>query len=213
MLTWEEWLAALKKHVDSHKILISWIKNGADTSKTLATVGKDIKDWIDRNPAPPNPRVKPKPPSGSAGAVRKAGTGAVDITKLQHNYQNFNQAGHAADNVRVVRRIRRGEQGATSLGMLVALGGAPVIAIGAVVVKYVIEEVLWDVGEQVAGGLYTAAMQALTPGTQQEAEAQYNAYVWNIKGHWSRFGPNVIPILSKEEWLWREFGVRWDVLQ
>lgn len=206
-VTWDEWFNALKAFIADKKVAAQWARRSGDVVHSLESIARDIKDWQLKNPPPPHPR---RPPPPKPPRLPGAGAAAVDIAKLQHDQRVYNQVGHAGNMIRIGRKT---EQGGSFLLALAALGGGSLVFIGACVVKFAVENLLWDMGERAVGKAWTAIQEAVIPATMQQAESQYQAYLWNIQATRARFGPNILHVIPRDEWLWQEYQVRWDALR
>lgn len=220
---WRERLAKKWEEVKRNKKLSIEHLGGKDNAQeALERINKDMQEWLEKNPKPETARPKP------FKAKPMQGAGSMD--DFLNQYQTFDRLRAPTDRLndvnqvaRNVRRARRGQQGISTLG-LAAAGGW--VGLGLAALKIVAEEVVFYYAEKGMSYAYENHIRyALMPTTVAQAEAEYKKYVINerlggaVRGMvgGGRHGLNPLnremPVLSRDEWLMRTYGLHWEALK
>lgn len=203
---WESWYAKAAEFIRNEKsYLEGWITRANKEAGEQALkdfkkeLGERFLKWVEKNPPPPSP-PKPKPPKPAVKKVQKTVDITQDIREKQWIMRNF-------------RKGRRGGQGIATLGVLIVGGTVSATAIGTAVLCYLLEEAAMTVAEDAVTRVF------IDPTTKAEATNRYMAYV-RIKTNAQQgdFPTTMVPglftpILSKEDWLWRTYQLRWADLR
>ena len=208
----KQWKASLMKELEALKKQESWIVKMRDYSGPhFEGVGKTLKEWVKKNPPPVHSGVKPilparpLPPPGPG--PKATGDITHDIRRLQRDWHGW--GGHVKD----MRNLHRGEEGTTTLATLLVMGATPpLLKIGAVAVKLIIEEAGYRVGEHVLDKAMKAIDEARTPATRKQFDALYRNYVdWKVCSV-ANYG--ITPeVQSAEDYCWNEYGIDISVLK
>ena len=188
----------------------------------------ETEQFLLKHPRPvsipaPKPHVPKPPPAKPIPGVH--GTGKLDTNRmwLEGQRRTGQVEGETANTIRRIRRLRRGTEGAMNVGFLAGIGmtGGALLA-ARILIKMWIEDRILSFGENQLISLWMAYQQAITPTTVQDAEQRYQAYVRFKQSQYDptvepvlqnvTSGPRNVQVLSREDWLWQNFEVRWDVL-
>ncbi|MCB9959539.1 MAG: hypothetical protein H6843_13135 [Rhodospirillaceae bacterium] len=219
-MTYEEWEAQLKKFTqecwdDFHKA--GGRKGAHGTEEFEKMVEKRIAKWVETHP----------PPAGAVTKTVKAGKSSAQAIEELNAANKSAQAMKVAEGERAMMRLRRaknmgrGIEGVTNLSTIVGVTGTVGLGTAAVVIAKAAFK-MW-VEDQILNGAIKVTEQSLNaielatmPNTVAQAETMYQAYVQSCHRITVIRGGMVIrhdePVLSREHWLAKTYGVRWDAL-
>lgn len=219
-MTYAEWEAQLAKFTE--ECMEEFRKSGGwkgrqGTEAFEEAVEKKIAAWVKAHP-PPAKVVKDVAQAG------KSGTQAIEEINAANKSakaMKLAEGERAMMKLRRARNLGRGIEGATNLSTVVGVVGTAGFGTAAVVIakaalKMWLEDQVLKVGIVGVEHSLNAIEQAMMPNTVEEAEMMYQAYVRSCHRITVIRGGMVIrhdePELSREHWLAKTYGVRWDAL-
>lgn len=216
--TFYEWVKRFQAQIELQITHGSWIKNASNfNSHKLTDLGERVAEWIKKNPAPPNPHLKLKIPIPEPPIYVPKVLGLGNRNKQIEEARMANQL---MENARWAERFRKGRQGSSSLGAILALGtmtGAAgiLLKIGAFALKWYIEDKIFEAFERnIISPVTDSIGYAMMPQTKAQLHCEYLKYCDAKFTNYSFTKCGIYPqIESEEEYCWNTHGINMSVLR
>ena len=215
--TFYEWVKRFQAQIRLQATSQRWIENAGHLNPHYLTdIGKRVEEWIKKNPAPSNPHLKlkipiPEPPS-YVPKVHGLGNRNKQIEEAR-------LANQLMENSRWAERLRKGRQGSSSLGAILALctmttAAGVLTKIAAFALRWYIEDKIFEAFERnIISPITDSIGYAMMPQTRAQLHCEYLKYCDEKFTTYSFTKCGIYPqIESEEDYCWNTHGINMSVL-